>query len=291
VPRRRVTKKMRRLLATSDRPRYVLPRHKSEKDRLNLLAYAHFAACGSSFLASVTNPTNALDVGCGTGVWAYIFGRRFPDAKVVGYDVYRHLLDDGPPANFEFVQGNVLEGLPFADATFDYVYQRLMVAAYPSMRYPAGVAELVRVAAPEAWVELVEAIPFVEPAGPVFRELWAPFLELGRRADQDVHGLVPERLPRYLEEAGLIDVTQRTVTMPTGTWGAEVGPWQGKVGGWLEDSMRSLLVRMAPAFAKAGMSQERAMELISALLGENGEINKLRCTASFRVAFGRRPPP
>jgi SAM-dependent methyltransferase len=273
----------------SDRPRYVLPRHESERDRLNLLAYAHFAASGSSYLAPVMEPTSALDVGCGTGVWSYIFGRRFPDARVVGYDIYSHLLDPGPPPNFEFVQGNVLEGLPFADATFKYVYQRLMVAAYTITRYAPGVAELVRVAAPGAWVELVEAIPFVEPAGPVFRELWEPFMDLGRRADQDVHGEIPERLPRYLEKAGLIDVAERTVTMPTGTWGADVGPWQGQVGGWLEDSMRSLLLRMVPAFAKAGIAEEHATELIAALVGEYGEINRLKCTASFRVAWGRKP--
>jgi SAM-dependent methyltransferase len=273
----------------SDRPRYVLPRHESERERLNLLAYAHFTASGSSYLAPVTNPTSALDVGCGTGVWSHIFSRRFPEARVVGYDIYSKYLDPAPPPNFEFVQGNVLEGLPFADGSFDYVYQRLMVAAYKLLLYQAGVAELARVAAPGAWVELVEAIPHVEPAGPVFMKLWEPFMELGRRADQDVHGLIPERLPHYLEDAGLINVGERTVTMPTGTWGREVGDWQGQVGGWLEHSMRSLLMRMAPGFAKLGVPEKHAMELIAALVGEEGEINRLKCTASFRVAWAQKP--
>jgi hypothetical protein len=58
---------------------------------------------------------------------------EFPQANVVGLDVVAPAADAAPgdaemrPANYAFVQGNVLEGLPFADARFAYVHQRYMI--------------------------------------------------------------------------------------------------------------------------------------------------------------------
>lgn len=66
-----------------------------------------------------------LDVGCGSGRWILEMARDFPNSTFIGVDVSNVFPSpDKIPSNASFVEGNVLHGLPFADDTFDYVYQR-----------------------------------------------------------------------------------------------------------------------------------------------------------------------
>jgi ubiquinone/menaquinone biosynthesis C-methylase UbiE len=269
-----------------------MPRVESEGDRLNTLAYATDLAMGGSWLAPVTVPRNILDVGCGTGLWAYTIGRRFPDARVTGVDVDGYLLDKVAPPNFEFQEVNVLGGLPFEDATFDYVHQRLMVAAIPPPKFKGAVAELVRVTEPGGWVELLETLPlevepsktaFVVPEGPATTELWSYFKRLGDTAGLDTSGTVPRLLELYLRESGLTNMGTRTVAVPIGEWGEE---WQGQAGRLLASSFRSVFLNLIPRFGRLGASEDRCRELIAGFLAEATE-NK--ATTSMRIAFGQRP--
>jgi len=65
-----------------------------------------------------------------------------------------------------FVRANLLQGLPFADDRFDFVHQRALAWAVPVRSWPVLVQDLVRVAAPGGWVELVEGQAEFEPAAP-----------------------------------------------------------------------------------------------------------------------------
>lgn len=59
-----------------------------------------------------------------------------------------------------------LKGLPFPDQQFDYVHQRLLVAAIPAANWPEVIHELVRVTRPGGWVELLEVGVTIERASP-----------------------------------------------------------------------------------------------------------------------------
>ncbi|HEY7199481.1 MAG TPA: class I SAM-dependent methyltransferase, partial [Candidatus Dormibacteraeota bacterium] len=140
---------------------YILPRHPSEIDRLDVQHYSLLEALGVNYLAPIEGPRRVLDVGSGTGQWCFDLAAEHPLALVVGYD-----LETGKagPGNYRFVRGNVLQGLPFAAGVFDFVHQRLMAtSAIPRAAWAAVVAELVRVAGPGAWVELVEVPVQVSP--------------------------------------------------------------------------------------------------------------------------------
>jgi len=276
-------------------PHYVLPRHQTENDRLDLLSHAIYGTIGAGWLSPVMDPGTVLDVGCGTGLWAYGISRRYTDAHVVGVDV-EDFRDPGTPDNFEYRKVNVLHGLPFEDGAFDFTHQSLMVAAYPTTAFPTGVAELVRVTRPGGWIELVETLPAIDsttghaawiyPEGAATRELWSYFTQLGRTVDQDTVGVIPERLERYLTEAGLLGVQKRTIKMPVGEWGSEQGAFQGRAGEMLTVSFRSLLVQLAPAFERIGLSPERCRDLVADFILE---ANELKSVLMVKLAFGQKP--
>lgn len=111
-------------------------------------------ALHGNYEAPIGTPTSILDVGSGTGRWAMEMATEFPLANVIGLDPVVPSGDDAEtpkleldkrPENYAFVQGNVLEGLPFADASFNFVHQRLLIAALPPGRWQWVVSELLRV--------------------------------------------------------------------------------------------------------------------------------------------------
>ena len=143
---------------------YLLPRHASEVDRLDVQHFALRETLGANYLAPIEPPRLALDVGCGTGQWAFDLCRAHPGALVVGLD----LVPSKPlqPPGYRWVKANLLHGLPFVDDRFDFVFQRLLVVGVPVASWPDVVAELVRVTRPGGWVELVEPVFGVRGGGP-----------------------------------------------------------------------------------------------------------------------------
>src|SRR2546430_262163 len=142
---------------------YVLPRHASEIDRLDVQHYAIKQAMdGRNHLAPIGQPTTIIDIGCGTGQWAYEVCAAFPETMVVGMDLApskgvagsnNHSPARRPPPNYRFVRGNLLKGLSFADGSFDFVHQPLLVSGVPVKSWPAVTQEVVRLGRPGGWVE------------------------------------------------------------------------------------------------------------------------------------------
>ena len=165
---------------------YVLPRHPSEIDRLDVQHYALREALGTNHLASVETPARVLDVGAGTGQWAFEVCAEFPGALVVGLDLVAG--KPGGPANYRIVLGNLLEGLPFERGAFDFVHQRLLFSGVPVKSWPAVVGELVRVTHPGGWVELVEGNVEFERAGPASERLAEMLRRLSRTRGLDSTG-------------------------------------------------------------------------------------------------------
>src|SRR5215472_1090787 len=235
---------------------YVLPRHPSEVDRLDVLHFATRAAMRGNYSAPISRPARILDVGCGTGQWAYELCAEYPDALVVGLDLKPSKPER--PANYRFVQGNVLQGLPFPDGEFDFVHQKLMVSGVPLKHWSAEVAGLMRVARPGGWVELLESAPHLNPEGPATRRLWDMFRQLGRTTGLDTLGTVPNSLDRYLTAAGAVGVKAHTIILPVGEWG-------DRMGAWMLCEFRSLFTRLVDVFrARSGLSEAECNQQIAA---------------------------
>jgi SAM-dependent methyltransferase len=217
---RRADADQRRYL--EDQP-YLLPKDLKEINRLDFQHYVLRALLKGNYVAPIEHPRQILDVGCGTGQWAYEMAREYPQALVVGLDLEEAKNPVSAPDNYRFVQGDVLKGLPFADNTFDFVHQRFLITAIPLTAWSEVVKELARVTAPGGWVELVEGSTAIAPMGPVTQRLKGLVDQLAALRGLDIGGAVVESLESCLREAGLVRVQQRVIDVPLGEWGGRVG--------------------------------------------------------------------
>ncbi len=218
---------------------YMLPKDLGEINRLDFQHFALRATLKGNYLAPLENPTFVLDVGCCTGQWCYEMCAEFPAAQVTGFD-----LEAGKPANlpnYRFVAGNVLDGLPFPDASFDYIHQRLMVTALPLTAWPVEVKELARVARPGGWIELIEGGDEIVPNGPATRRLFELMSQLAAIRGLDTSGVVSRSLDEYLHQAGMQHVRKGTIDIPIGHWG-------GRIGGLMATNFRTTFTGVREVF-------------------------------------------
>ncbi len=114
----------------------MLPTNISEVNRLDFQHYMLRYALRGNYATPRHHPLSILDVACGTGRWATDMATLYPGANVIGLDITQPPIEttqsERRPDNFSFVQGNLIEGLPFAASTFDFTHQRLLIAALPT---------------------------------------------------------------------------------------------------------------------------------------------------------------
>jgi SAM-dependent methyltransferase len=256
---------------------YLFPRGSIEIDRLDVQHYALREALGGNYLAPVGTPGRLLDVGCGTGQWAFDVGAEFPAALVVGLDLAPS--KPGGPAGYRFVRANLLQGLPFADDSFDFVHQRLLVSGVPRAAWPVVVGDLVRVTRPGGWVELVEVGPALEPAGAATERMYGLMLRLAATLGLDTEGAVFDSLDGYLREAGLVGVHRRRIDVPVGEWG-------DRVGSLMASDLRAACARMGPVIQVTfGLSQEEFDDLLRTM---QTEWEERRSRWAFAFAYGHK---
>jgi len=205
---------------------YALPQDGDEISRLDFQHFLLRNAMRSNYLAPLTAPKDILDVGTGTGRWALEMAARFPDANVVGTDVTASTTAEigfgltDIPRNYMFLPANVLERLPFADNSFDYVHMRLLFLAIPADRWQSVINELVRVTRPRGWVELLEASTF-EQRGPAAERMLGWLLQvLGQR---NINIYIGKQLGPMLQQAGLANVQTQILDLPLGAHGGRLG--------------------------------------------------------------------
>jgi SAM-dependent methyltransferase len=264
--------------ASRDDVAYFLPHRADEIDRLDVQHYALRAALGAHYLAPLDQPAEILDAGCGTGQWAYELCAEFPRALVVGFDL-EPSKRPWPPA-YRCVRGNLLQGLPFADDQFDFVHQRALISGVPVDSWPSVCRDLVRVARPGGWVELVECPPWFESAGPVTQRICAMLQRLLLARGLDSAGVVVAALDDHLVRSGLVEVRRRDLDLRVGEWG-------GRVGSLMATDCRALFFRLAAAFEAAfGIADHEYRELVTAM---QYEWEQYHTTYRFVFAVGRKP--
>ncbi|RUP51394.1 hypothetical protein BC936DRAFT_148417 [Jimgerdemannia flammicorona] len=145
----------------------ILPLEVLEADRVQKRHYAMKRLFKSNFQAPVTGilngdngePAMVLEVMCGQGTWSLDMAKDFSTTMFFGVHSSRMYPTTGFPANCFFQEGTPLEsrGLPFCDNTFDYVLQRFTLTSLTPEQRIRNLQELVRVAKPGGFIEVVEA--------------------------------------------------------------------------------------------------------------------------------------
>ena len=264
---------------------YFLAKDDQEINRLDFQHFLFRFALKGNYAAPINAPTNILDVGTGTGRWAMELAALFPRANVIGLDVVPPPADDSlslgngldrRPDNYVYVQGNVLEGLPFPDATFDFVHQRLLVAAIPEARWPSVVAELLRVTKPGGWVELLEAIPAY--GGPAMNVLHDWLVGVGM--PRGVNIMATPQIGGFLRAAGAQGVVERELPMALGTWG-------GHAGSMMETNYYALHENIRGRLLSDGTTTAGNFE--ATMQAARREIAQGRHIWPYFLAYGQRP--
>jgi len=261
----------------------MLPSDTQEINRLDFQHYLLRYAFRGNYAAPISRPSSILDVGTGTGRWAREMAVQFPQARVVGLDIVPPRADaerstDLRPPNYHFVQGNVLEGLRFADASFDYVHMRLMVLALPAEQWPFVVGELVRVTRPGGWVESVE-YGGEQQGGPAITQLirWGTQASALRGIDTAYSTKVGE----LLHAAGLQHVHTREIDLPLGAYGGRVGVMNGVD---LLNAMKAL----GSLYVTQGIATAEEFRLTIQAAQAEVESPQYRAVSPFYIAYGQR---
>ncbi|KAF7724305.1 hypothetical protein EC973_001151 [Apophysomyces ossiformis] len=168
---------------------YFMPRDEAEQDRLNSQHFSIKAVFGGNIMPQVLEnlPTNAkiLDIGCGSGSWVMEVAIDHPSAQVIGVDMADMFPMTIRPENVRFQLHNVLEGLPYEDASFDFVHMRLMLGALRTNEWPEVLIEIDRVLKPGGSVQLVEG-DFTETSqSPLIEKVITAFHNAMYERDQD----------------------------------------------------------------------------------------------------------
>ncbi|WP_069802531.1 class I SAM-dependent methyltransferase [Thermogemmatispora onikobensis] len=262
---------------------YLLPKDLGEVNRLDFQHYMLRAALRGNYLAPIGQPRRILDVGCGTGRWAIELAQQFPQAEVIGVDVEQAKSTSRMPSNYRFVRGDVLQGLPFEENTFDFVHQRLLLLAIPLAAWPGVVQELARVTAPGGWVELTEGgispNDFV-PCGPATQQLLDWMGQLAALRGLDAEGVVMRSLERYLAEAGLINIQRHFLGWPIGDWGGRLGSLMAL------DFKEGAKAISAPVAARFGCSEQEVLKIIEKA---RDEWDTLQTRGFGMIAYGQKP--
>ncbi len=267
---------------------YLMPADLEEMNRLDFQHYMLRYALKGNYAAPIgDHPTSILDVGTGTGRWAREMASLFPEANVIGVDVNvpptdsqaKGGKDDLLPPNYTFVPGNLFEGLPFADGSFDFVHMRLLIMAIPHEQWPQVIRELMRVTRPGGWVESVETT-ILQQAGPAMSQIikWSTTV-LGWRG---VNLLDGEHVGEVMQSAGLVNVATQPVFLPCGDYG-------GRVGKMLAADYISGAKGLGGVVVSRGLASADEFEQTLAAAGAEFASPQARCVVPFYVAVSQRP--
>jgi ubiquinone/menaquinone biosynthesis C-methylase UbiE len=284
APQRRGWLGGRRMLAGT---LYVMPKDRVEGDRLDLQHHLYKLLLGRNAFARLRQPRALLDVACGTGIWCREMALEYPRAQVVGFDIDRTPLETslarlGPggqfPANFQFLEADALQRFPFAEEQFDYSHARAVSPFVPIARWPALVAEMVRVTRVGGYVELVDFdMGQAISRSQSFTTLWSALQEMMQA--RGLHTGAGPHLAGYLRQAGLVHVQERQAV-------AGRGPQATRQQRLLVADLLSILTNVQPLLVRMGAMSEASYQ--ERLDLARSELRQWGVTQPVTFACGQR---
>ncbi|CAG8452478.1 339_t:CDS:2 [Acaulospora colombiana] len=121
-----------------------------------------------TIMETLQTGASVLDVGCGPGSFLLDLASSHAKSAFVGIDQNPVFPTYIKPPNVSFYKHNILEGLPFAMETFDFVYLRFMKNYFNEEEWRSNVLpEILRVLKPGGWVEFMEIDEKIYNVGPI----------------------------------------------------------------------------------------------------------------------------
>jgi len=225
------------------------------------------------------NGAAVLDAACGPGSWTMEIAGEYPRSEVVGVDMTSMFPSEIKPSNCQFIRTNILQPLPFDNGSFDFIFMRYVNMGIEVEQWDTVIKELVRVAKPGAWIELVESDIERYRVGPCIADFDRRLVETLRVRNMDP--FASRNLDKLLSKHGLINVRKKFISSPA-------GEWAGKLGQLTLQSWKAKFEALQPQLCMSwNTTQEEYQALTSACLSE-AEIHK--SYENIHFAYGQKKP-
>ncbi|KAG1229613.1 hypothetical protein G6F68_006529 [Rhizopus microsporus] len=214
---------------------YWLPKDDEEQMRLTGQHYAFKNLYRGNVLPSVTEVLdfqkgiNVLDVGCGSGDMV----QEYPNCTYHGCDIDDITNKNISVKQLTFTKGNVIEGLPYEDNTFDFVHMRFFVAALrEENEWPTALGEVIRVTKPGGMIQVSDFdLKVPKDTSSLFHKVVLGYHHICKSRGQNPN--IGAELEKMLSKHSNIKIVQsdyRTCDMSSGTPTAKMFIWDSLEG-------------------------------------------------------------
>ncbi|CAG8654625.1 20161_t:CDS:2 [Dentiscutata erythropus] len=217
---------------------------------------------------------NVLDVGCGPGTWAIEMAMNYEKSSFIGIDISPIFPMEIKPNNVNFEEGNIMDGIPHPDESFDFVHMRYMFPSFTQSQWEEIVMnEIVRVVKIGGWLELCE-YELCQDCGPVLENLLSARREMlikeGRNPD------VAQIIGKLMRDTQHFDdICHKTKEVP-------IGSWAGKIGEVGRDNIITRMIGIKPALSPfMNISSEQYDEMMQKSIEEFNEYKTFFITSRW----------
>ncbi|CAP61830.1 uncharacterized protein PODANS_5_2670 [Podospora anserina S mat+] len=269
--------------------KYVLPMDEQELERLDFQCHLVWLTLDKQHsTAPIQNIQRALDVGCGTGIWAIEFADEHPEAEVLGVDLAPVQPQCVPP-NLIFEVDDLEQPWNFTQR-FDYIHCQLMIGAFQDWpKFFRQSREFL--AGPNSYTEVHDIDFFIRcddgtlpPDSPLAK--WHELMhDAANKAGFPLDAI--NRVPDMMAEAGYVDIVARQVKWPINTWPRdpkhkELGKWAHENFSWGCESMSLAL------FTRVLRWSADEVRIFMASVRKDLRDRRLHAYWNFWVVYGRR---
>lgn len=165
------------------------------------------------------DPHRILDLGTGSGIWAFDMADRYPSATIIGVDtaaVQPHYV----PPNVQFEIDDIESDWLYSESSFDFIHARELVLTIRD--WPRLVRQSYQHLKPGGYLQLAGSLPLFAsddgtlPPNSAYVEIAQMYFDMGDRIG--VSGKAPQLWKQQLVDAGFEDVVETILKIPTNPW-------------------------------------------------------------------------